>query len=550
MRRANSVSDHVVHDGTDDFRYGTDDFGIGAFPASASWVVDPDAMPWRRGVDDLRRRTQSAVPVLLRHRRVPPLGSARVAATLMRAGAPWALRHRKDPQSSKAQAGLAARLRPAFERLGPTFIKLGQLIGGADNFLPDELVGEFKLCHDRVPAESFDYVREVVEAELGGPLRDLFAEFDRTPIAAASIAQTHGARLANGEEVVVKVQRPGIKKRVTRDLGILTWLAPILERHVPQARLANLPAYLALFAQTIVEELDFRLEAENMLDIARILATAPGRAVIVPRPHPTLVTPRVLVMERIRGFRTDEDQAIVDAGVDPTPVFRALMNMLIEGAMIHGVFHGDLHGGNMMITPTGQTCLFDFGITGRFDDDAARRALMGFMMSTITADIPAQLEYFRDLGGFPPDANLDKVRADLDLGGDNPHAASAEAVATTMRDTATKLVAHGGRMPKPLFLYLKGAVYLMGAIATLGADVDILQELSYTVDYLTKTHGEQFKTDIGLDVEATPVNSDKLLSLVKATAGVDADATSVSFRDLQRGQAGQVKDAAQAGKTD
>ena len=105
-------------------------------------------------------------------------------------------------------------------------------------------------------------------------------------------------------------------------------------------------------------------------------------------------------------------------------------------------------------------------------------------------------------------------------------------------------------MPKPLFLYLKGAVYLMGAIATLGADVDILQELSYTVDYLTKTHGEQFKTDIGLDVEATPVNSDKLLSLVKATAGVDADATSLSFRDLQRGQAGQVKDAAQAGKTD
>jgi ubiquinone biosynthesis protein len=526
---------------------GSDDFGVGAFPTPGPWIVNPDTMPWRAGIDLLRRRTQARVPELLRRRRVPPLGSVRVAATMTGVAAPWAIRHRKDRSTSAAQADLAAGLRPAFVRLGPTFIKLGQLIGGADNMLPDELVAEFKLCHDRVPAESFDHVKAVVEAELGA-LEDLFAEFDRTPIAAASIAQVHAARLITGEEVVVKVQRPDIEKRVNRDLGTLTWLAPILERRIPQARLANLPAYIELFAQTIVEELDFRLEAENMLDIAKVLAIAPNRPVIVPRPHPTHVTQRVLVMERIRGFRADEDAAIVEAGVDPSPILRALMIMLIEGGLIHGVFHGDLHGGNMMITPSGLACIFDFGITGRFDD-AARRALMGFMMTTITRDVTAQLEHFRDLGGFPPEADLVKIGADLDLESfDATAEMSAELLATTMRDLLTKFVAHGARLPKALFLFMKGAAYLSGATSTLAPDVDILGELEYTMGYLTTTHGEQFKADIGLDVEATPVSTDALVGIVKASAGLDSETTSVSFRDLQQKQAGQMKDARRADK--
>ena len=141
-----------------------------------------------------------------------------------------------------------------------------------------------------MPAEDFDDVRRVVEAELGRPLDDVFVSFDRTPIAAASIAQVHGARLRTGEEVVVKVQRPQIAELVRSDLEAMAWLAPRLTGRIPIAALANPPALVELFAETIVEELDFRLEAENMLDVAAVLAETGQRALLVPRPHPTLVT--------------------------------------------------------------------------------------------------------------------------------------------------------------------------------------------------------------------------------------------------------------------
>src|SRR5450755_3407760 len=158
------------------------------------------------------------------------------------------------------------------------------------------------MLRDRVPPEPFDVVRRVVELELGRSLDDVFERFDRQPIAAASIAQVHAATLRTGEEVVVKVQRPQVARLVREDLQAMAWLAPRLIGRIPVAALANPPALVELFAETIVEELDFRLEAENMLDIAAVFVGTGQRTVVVPRPHPTLVTRRVLVMERLSGF--------------------------------------------------------------------------------------------------------------------------------------------------------------------------------------------------------------------------------------------------------
>ena len=130
-------------------------------------------------------------------------------------------------------------------------------------------MSEFKLCRDRVPAESFDTVRQVVEDELGRSLEQVFTSFDRVPLAAASIAQVHAATLRTGEQVVVKVQRPQVATLVRQDLAAMSWLAPHLVGRIPIAALANPPALVELFAETITEELDFRLEAQNMLDVAR-----------------------------------------------------------------------------------------------------------------------------------------------------------------------------------------------------------------------------------------------------------------------------------------
>src|SRR6476659_10057228 len=347
---------------------GASDLAIGSFSDHGPWVVDPDAMSWRTDVDRRRALARNQFPAWLKPGALPPIGRGvrvvgRVGVAL--AGC-YAIDRRKGAQAGKR--GLARRLRIAFGRLGPTYIKLGQIISGGEGLFPEELVHEFKQLRDRVPAEDFDDVRRVVESELGRPLDDVFVSFDRTPIAAASIAQVHGARLRTGEQVVVKVQRPQIAELVRSDLEAMAWLAPRLTGRIPIAALANPPALVELFAETIVEELDFRLEAENMLDIARVLAETGQRATIVPRPHPELVTKRVLVMQRLDGFNWDDVAGMRAAGIDTSAVVRAGLVSFMEGAMLYGVFHGDLHGGNLMVQPDGRTVLIDFGITGRLDE--------------------------------------------------------------------------------------------------------------------------------------------------------------------------------------
>jgi ubiquinone biosynthesis protein len=182
----------------------------------------------------------------------------KVGWTLGRAVGAWYFfdRGRGRPRS---RTGLSRRLRIAFGKLGPTYIKLGQILSSGDGIFPEEIVAQFRLLRDRVPPESFDDVRRIVEAELAGPIEGTFAEFDRAPIAAASIAQVHGARLPTGERVVVKVQRPEVAELVRRDLAAMSFFAPFLVGRIPVAALANPPALIELFAETIVEELDFRL---------------------------------------------------------------------------------------------------------------------------------------------------------------------------------------------------------------------------------------------------------------------------------------------------
>src|SRR5438309_1425920 len=270
-----------------------------SFTDHGPWVVDPDNIEWRHGLHDLRARTRTEAAELARPPRVPPaLRMARTGVALGKALTAWQVfEHRKG--GSVSRAGISRRLRKAFERLGPTYIKLGQIVSAGEGIFPAELVEEFRLCRDEVPAETYEDVVRVVEEDLGKPLEQVFAAFARKPIAAASIAQVHVAKLLTGEDVVVKVQRPDVARLVRQDLRAMSWIAPKLVGRIPVAALANPPAIVELFADTIFEELDFRLEAQNMLDIAHVLAETDQRSIICPRPHPELITKRVLVMERL-----------------------------------------------------------------------------------------------------------------------------------------------------------------------------------------------------------------------------------------------------------
>src|SRR2546430_17333469 len=268
------------------------DLAFGAFSERAPWVVELDKLPWRRGVVTERARTRASVPRLLRPGRLPPMGRLlRVVSKVGPAVGIWWVRERGRPQS---RSGLSRRLRRAFEQLGSSYVKLGQILSGGEGLFPQEVVDEFRRLRDQVPPETFADVRKVVESDLGAPLETLFSKFAEEPLAAASIAQVHAACLRTGEEVVVKVQRPRVAALVQADVAAMAWLAPKLVGRIPVAALANPPALVELFTETVVEELDFRLEAENMLDIAHVLALTEQRTIVVPRPHPTLVTRRVL----------------------------------------------------------------------------------------------------------------------------------------------------------------------------------------------------------------------------------------------------------------
>jgi ubiquinone biosynthesis protein len=511
------------------------DYEIGAFSETPPWIVVPSDLQWRHGLDELRQATGAEVPQLLRRRRVPPLRRLLLVAIVLG----WALggwyfydrvRARWHGRPEVSQGGFSRRLRKAFERLGPTYIKLGQILSSGQGIFPEPLVDEFKLLRDQVPAESFETVRTIVEDDLGQPLDAVFKEFDTEPLAAASIAQVHAAILLTGEPVVVKVQRPTVASLVRRDLGVMSWIAPALVGRIPVAALANPPALVQLFAETIVEELDFRLEADNMLDIAHILAETDARQLIVPRPHPQLVTRRVLVMERLDGFRWDDVAGMHDAGIDTSAVVHAGMIAFLEGAILYGVFHGDLHGGNLFVRPDGKVVLLDYGITGRLDE-RRRLAFLRLLMGGTVNDVKLQMAALRDLGALPADTDLDAVMRDLgvDQPVRDPTTMEPDELIGQIRDLTKALLAYGARMPKELMLFVKDLLFLDSALATLAPDVDLFSEITSVALYFATRYGDRIAHDVVIDPRDQPVD----LEGVKASFGLSNDVDRLTYRDLQ-----------------
>ncbi|MGH9121796.1 MAG: ABC1 kinase family protein [Acidimicrobiales bacterium] len=512
------------------------DLALGAFSDDPPWIVDPAAMAWRKHIATLRARTAAQVPRLVRRHRAPP--ATRVVVVCVTLG--WAIaawyfverrQGRREGRPEVSRAGISRRLRVAFERLGPTYIKLGQIISCGEGLFPPELVGEFKRLRDSVPPESFEDIRDTVECELGASLEDTFTSFSREPLAAASIAQVHAATLHSGEPVVVKVQRPTASANVRRDLAAMSWIAPALIGRIPVSALANPPALIELFAETILEELDFRLEADNMLDVASVLSGSGQRSLVVPRPHPELITRRVLVMERLDGFRWDDVAGMRRAGIDTEAVVRALMISLLEGAVLFGVFHGDLHGGNLFVRPDGRVALLDYGITGRLDEPR-RLAFLRLLMGCSLNDPRMQIGALRDLGALPPDAEVDAVVSELGLDAppQDPTALAPEELLRQVREITKALLAYGARFPKVLMLFVKDLLFIDGSLSVLAPDVELFAEVNRIALYFSSRYGERIARDIGIDPRTRPIDFDGL----RIAVGVPSSVDSLTYSELQQ----------------
>jgi predicted unusual protein kinase regulating ubiquinone biosynthesis (AarF/ABC1/UbiB family) len=265
------------------------------------------------------------------------------------------------------QQKIVSQVPHVFTDLGPTYVKFGQIIASSPGAFGEPLSREFRSLLDAVPPANPDEVHKLFVEDLGEDPNTLFAKWDDQPFASASIAQVHYATLHTGEEVVVKIQRPGIRRRVAADLQILKRGARIVELAKLGRRLSAQDV-VADFADNLAEELDFRLEAQSMdAWVAHMHASPLGENIRVPQVYWDHTSSRVLTMERVQGIRIDDAKAIRKAGFDGTELVKALLFSVFEGGLRHGLFHGDLHAGNLYVDPDGKIVFFDFGIMGRVD---------------------------------------------------------------------------------------------------------------------------------------------------------------------------------------
>ena len=269
----------------------------------------------------------------------------------------------RKPREQIARLSRPERLRLVFEELGPTFIKLGQLLSTRPDLIPAEYLDELARLQDEVPPFSLAEVHAIFREELGRSPDEVFHYFDAEPLAAASIGQVHRARLDSGAEVVVKVQRPDIENVIAVDLEILAHLAGLMEQYLEEVQGHRPTAIVQEFARSLSREIDFAVELANVQRFARQFKN--NTAIHVPLVYPELSTPRVLVMEYVLGIKASMAGQLREQGYDLPLIAERGATLVMEQIFVHGFFHADPHPGNLFILPDNVVCFIDFGQMGR-----------------------------------------------------------------------------------------------------------------------------------------------------------------------------------------
>jgi ubiquinone biosynthesis protein len=397
----------------------------------------------------------------------------------------------KNPEVRFERLTKPQGLRMAFEELGPTYIKLGQIISTRPDLIPLDFIKELSRLQDNVPAFSFEQVRKVIDSEFDRSPEDVFDSLDEEPLASASIGQVHRAVLKNGEEVAVKFQRPGIRRIIEVDLEIMLHLATLAERHIEELALHRPVKIVEEFARTLEKEIDYKTEAVNMERAASHFLDDPN--VYIPKVYRETTTSRVLTTEYIDGIKISNIEALEAAGLDRKVITARGADLVLKQVFDHGFFHADPHPGNVFVLPENVICLLDFGMAGTVDrqtrDDFVDllesivnqnevRATQVLLKLTYREEEPDRRLLEREVADFMG-RHLYQPLKDIELG----------KLLHQLLELATSFRL---RIPADIFLMIKALGTVEGVGRTLDPDFDMIARAA---PFIQRVKLERFKPD-------------------------------------------------------
>ena len=410
---------------------------------------------------------------------------------LRRRSAPkWLSRqiHRQDEIES---LGLSSpeRLRLAFEELGATFVKLGQILSMRSDILPKEFIDELEKLQSNATPFAFSDVEQIIAEELNLSIDDIFMEFEQEPFAAASIAQVHRAKLHTGESVVVKVQRPGIEQLVETDVNILTFIARRLEKYVPESRLYNPTDLIYEFSKSIKRELDFTTEGANTDYFYRQFAN--NSKIKVPKVHWQLSNRHILTLEEIHGIKIDALDALDAAGINRKEIAANCIEIFFDQIFKHGFFHADPHPGNLIVLEDGRLGLVDFGMVGHLSGEMLRH-ITSWLLALLNRDIDYVVKLYLRMGIIGDDTNTVKLKSEMAefLNRYFNRPLNQIQIGELIDDTLSASIRHQIRFPANFLMLGKTIVTIEGVVMRLDPDFEIL---SFSRPYTAKLALQQFE---------------------------------------------------------
>jgi ubiquinone biosynthesis protein len=380
------------------------------------------------------------------------------------------------------------RIRMAVEELGPTFIKFGQILADRPDIVPEELREQLRKLQDEAQPMPDDLAIREIEKELGRQVGEIFREFDTCRLASASMAQTYRAVLLNGEEVCVKIQRPGIDKKIELDLNLMNFFASRMQRHNPEMEAINLTGVVKEFGKTIKKELDFHHEAANIVRFSYCFAADPD--IKVPKVYAQYTTKRILIEEFIRGTKVSNLENLLALGYDPKVLARKAMRLVFDQIFTHGFFHADPHPGNIFVMQGEIISFIDFGMMGSLRPEHLQ-FLGKYVLGYIDRDPHAMAEALLMVSGTRNFARLRDLEFQIgDMLAHYKHLSIDEMdFSKVMNESVDILIHYGLRIPAGIYLLVKALMEIERVAVALYPGIDFAHEMQpYAIELIARQY--------------------------------------------------------------